>query len=154
METIIRAAKDKDFEAVHQLIIELAVYEKEPDQVETSPDSLRENACGKNPLVHILVAEKQGVIVGFALYYFAYSTWKGKSLYLEDFVVSESNRRQGIGERLFEAVMSEAKSADCQRMDWQVLDWNEPAINFYKKHKANLEAGWLNGRFYKNDLYN
>lgn len=153
METIIRPAAESDLNAIHQLIIELAEYEKEPNEVDTTVSTLAENAFGSNPLIHILVAENNAKIIGFALYYFAYSTWKGKSLYLEDFVVNAEYRRQGIGEKLFECVIEQAKSNNCQRMDWQVLDWNTPAINFYKKYDAKLESGWLNGRFYKSDLY-
>ncbi len=147
---MIRKVKKEDLVTVLKLIVQLAEYEKEPDEVDMTLSQLEndfENAC-----FDAVVALKNDEVVGFALYYFGYSTWKGKTLYLEDFVVSEQKRGQGIGKLLFEAIIQEAKNTDCQRMDWQVLDWNEPAINFYKKYEAKLEEGWLNGRFYSEDL--
>jgi len=90
------------------------------------------------------VAESDGQVVGMALYYTAYSTWKGRMLFLEDFVVTQSRRRQGIGELIFEKVIEEARRIGANRMKWQVLDWNKPALQFYEKYKAHIEDNWLN----------
>ena len=110
-------------------------------------DHFVEVGFGSNPVWKAFVAESNGVILGFALYYVRYSTWKGSRLYLEDFIVTEEARGTGIGSKLFDRVMQEAKEKGFNGMSWQVLDWNEPAINFYKKYNANLEAGWLNASF-------
>lgn len=99
-------------------------------------------------ICHAIVAEEKNEIVGFALYYISYSTWKGRCLYLEDFYVKESNRQQGIGGLLFEEIVSIAQTIQVKRMDWQVLEWNEPAIQFYKKYDAILDPEWLNGRLF------
>ncbi len=150
MSPCVKKIRTVDLPAVLSLINELALYEKAPDEVEMTLDQLQkdfETGCFDD----LVVLENEQVL-GFALYYFGYSTWKGKTLYLEDFVVSEEKRGRGIGKLLFEAIIQEAKQTSCKRMDWQVLDWNEPAINFYKKYDAKLEAGWLNGRFYAQDL--
>ncbi|MBC8475074.1 MAG: GNAT family N-acetyltransferase, partial [Bacteroidetes bacterium] len=101
-----------------------------------------------------LVAEVENIVVGFALYYTGYSTWKGRTLYLEDFLVSENHRGRGIGKLLFDAVVLEAKKRDVKRMDWQIIDWNEPAINFYKKYNATLDGEWINGRLFEEDIRN
>lgn len=145
---LIRKATAEDASLIHQLICELAVYEKAGNEVKTTPEELLRDGFGKNPVFECLVAELENEIIGFALYFTGYSTWKGKTLYLEDFLVTESQRGQGVGKLLFDAVIAEAKRRKVRRMDWQVLDWNEPAINFYKKYGAALDPEWLNGRFY------
>lgn len=147
---IIRKAEKKDLAAIHALVTELAVYEKEPEAVTaTLKDYETDFEAG---IFEAQVAEVDGAIGGMALYYLAYSTWKGRMLFLEDFVVTERYRRQGIGELIFEAVIAEARKHGANRMKWQVLDWNEPAINFYKKYNARIEDGWLNANFSKEQL--
>lgn len=145
MQVNIRRAVKEDCEALLALIQELAVYEKAPEQVTVTLEHFEESGFGKNPVWWGFVAELEGVVVGFALYYIRYSTWKGQCLYLEDFLVTEAHRGKGIGAMLFERVMQEAKEKGFKRMVWQVLDWNEPAINFYKKYDANLDPEWING---------
>ena len=145
MQINIRRAVKEDCEALLALIQELAVYEKAPEQVTVTLEHFEESGFGKNPVWWGFVAELEGVVVGFALYYIRYSTWKGQCLYLEDFLVTEAHRGKGIGAMLFERVMQEAKEKGFKRMVWQVLDWNEPAINFYKKYDANLDPEWING---------
>jgi GNAT superfamily N-acetyltransferase len=143
----IREAKLGDEKAIFDLIYALAVYEKAPEQVTNTPEQLgidlfKDNICSA------LVAEEEGLIVGFSLYYISYSTWKGRCLYLEDFFVLPDKRRDGIGQILFDQTVSIAVKLGVKRMDWQVLEWNEPALNFYRKNKATLDAEWINGRLF------
>ncbi|WP_316736849.1 GNAT family N-acetyltransferase [Pedobacter aquatilis] len=144
MNVNIRLAVADDCQRLLELINELAVYEKAPQEVTVSLEHFIEAGFGKNPVWKAFVAEVDEKIVGFALYYTRYSTWKGCRLYLEDFIVTEDFRGKGIGKILFEAVINEAKNGNYSGMVWQVLDWNEPAINFYNKYHASFEAGWLN----------
>ncbi|MFN3917480.1 MAG: GNAT family N-acetyltransferase [Flavobacteriales bacterium] len=148
MEVIIRKANSADVEVIHKLICELAVYEKAENHVKTTPEELLRDGFGASPVFECIVAEAKNEVVGFALFYTAYSTWKGKTLYLEDFLVTESLRGNGIGKLLFEEVIREAKRRGVRRMAWQVLEWNERAINFYKKYNTVLDSEWINGRFY------
>jgi len=144
MTIAVRPATRNDLEAVHGLVVELAIYEKEPDAVTaTIEDYQRDFADG---VFQAHVAEDGNEIVGMTLYYLTYSTWRGKMLYLEDFVVRESRRREGIGELLFENVINVAKETNCRLLKWQVLDWNTPAVNFYKKYQATIEKDWWNGK--------
>ncbi|MBU3743429.1 MAG: GNAT family N-acetyltransferase [Sediminibacterium sp.] len=145
MQVNIRRAVKEDCPALLALIRELAEYEKAPEQVTVTLTHFEESGFGNHPVWWGFVAELEGVVVGFALYYIRYSTWKGQCLYLEDFLVTEAHRGKGIGALLFERVMQEAKDKGFRRMVWQVLDWNEPAINFYKKYNANLDPEWVNG---------
>ncbi|MFK8038532.1 MAG: N-acetyltransferase family protein [Crocinitomicaceae bacterium] len=146
-DIIIREAESADMVAVHSLITELAVYEKAANQVINTVDQLIEDGFGPIPLFDCLVAELDKEVVGFALFYTSYSTWKGACLYLEDFLVTESKRGQGIGVLLFDTVYEIAKTRQVGRFEWQVLDWNEPAINFYKKYNnVILDPEWLNGK--------
>lgn len=147
MKVHIRSAKEADVSAIFSLIQELAEYELAPEQVTNTPENLKSDLFDKN-LCEAIVAEKENQIVGFALYYTSYSTWKGACLYLEDFYVVETERQHGIGQLLFNQVVSTAKERKVQRMDWQVLTWNEPAIRFYEKQKAILDPEWLNGRLF------
>jgi GNAT superfamily N-acetyltransferase len=144
---IIRKGEKRDLPATLDLIKELAVYEKEPDAVVVDLESMERDGFGSNKVFDFFVAELDNEIYGIAVYYFKYSTWKGTCLYLEDIVVSESKRSLGIGSRLFESVVDVAKSRKCRRMEWQVLEWNEPAIAFYKKHKAIFDHEWINVKF-------
>jgi ribosomal protein S18 acetylase RimI-like enzyme len=143
----IRIAQLGDEIAIHQLIIELAVFEKEPNAVINTPEKLAVDLF-KDKVCHAFVAEIDEQIVGFALYYFSYSTWKGRALYLEDIYIKEDFRNRKIGNSLFDKVVEESKKANVKRMDWQVLNWNEPAILFYKKKEAILDSDWTNGRLY------
>ena len=140
----IRFAESADLEAIRGLVIELAIFEKEPDAVlATNDDYLKAFESG---LIKVLVAEIADQIVGMALFYDTFSTWKGKMLYLEDFVVKEKHRSEGIGKALFDATLAYAKESGCKLMKWQVLDWNEKAIKFYEREGAMIEREWWNGK--------
>lgn len=138
----IRDATEHDIPAIHALVYELAVYEKEPEAVRTTPEEYLEDF--KNGLFESRVAEMDGRVVGMTLFFMAYSTWKGKMLYLDDFVVSEPFRRFGIGQMLYDDFIEEGRRRGCRLVKWQVLDWNEPAIRFYEKNNAIIETGWWN----------
>ena len=144
MEIIIRKAVRKDCARMMELIQELATYEKAPDEVTVSLSHFEESGFGANPVWWAFVAEAQGVVIGMALYYIRYSTWKGQRMYLEDILVTEDMRGQKIGSQLMDALIVEAKEKGFNGMNWQVLDWNEPAINFYKKYNANFDPEWVN----------
>ena len=143
----IRNALARDVAAIHSLIIALAVYEKEPNAVINTPENLLEDLF-THKRCFAIVAEDQKQIIGFALYYFGYSTWKGRTLYLEDIFVQENARKKGVGQALFNEILKKAKKEKVKRMDWQVLTWNTPAINFYKKNRAFLDEDWINGRLF------
>lgn len=143
----IRAALLGDEQAIFELIYALAVYEKAPEQVTNSAAQLRIDLF-EDPICSAFVAEDKGQIIGFALYYISYSTWKGRCLYLEDFFVIPEKRKQGVGEQLFHVIIDKAKELGVKRMDWQVLEWNQPALDFYNKHQAILDGEWINGRFF------
>ena len=147
MVSIIRKANRSDVAAIFGLIEELALYEKAPDQVTNSIENLTIDLFDKC-LCEAIVAEFNTEIVGFALFYTSYSTWKGACLYLEDFYVKEEKRKHGIGQSLFDEILRIAKIKNVKRMDWQVLEWNEPAIRFYQKQQAILDPEWLNGRLF------
>lgn len=147
METQLRFAVKEDCPRLLELIHELAVYEKMPEEVTVTLQEFEAAGFGENPVWKAFVVEADHAIQGFALYYTRYSTWKGCRLYLEDFIVTESQRGKGYGKLLFERVMQEAREGNYNGMNWQVLDWNEPAIGFYKKYAAQIDAGWLNASF-------
>lgn len=140
----IRPGKKEDLPRVLELIRELAEYERAPNEVTNTVALMEEDGFGSHPVYGFFVAESQRVIVGLSLYYWRYSTWKGKRLYLEDIIVTESQRGKGTGKLLFEQTMKKALQENCSGMMWQVLDWNEPAINFYKKYGTKIAADWLN----------
>ncbi|MFC0183761.1 N-acetylglutamate synthase, GNAT family [Pseudarcicella hirudinis] len=140
----IRKGTRADVPATFELIKELAVYEKALHEVTNSVEQMYIDGFGEKPIFDFFVAEVNGEIVGTAIYYFRYSTWKGKRLYLEDLVVKESMRGQGLGEKLLEAIIQEARDTQSTGVMWQVLDWNEPAINFYKKFGAQFDGEWIN----------
>lgn len=143
-EVIIRKAVQEDCEPMLELIKELADYEKALHEVTLTLDQFIEDGFGKSPVWGAFVAEFNGKIVGISLYYDRYSTWKGKRLYLEDLVVTENLRGKQIGKKLFEATMEYGKSNQYSGMVFQVLNWNEPAINFYKKYSPKFDDEWLN----------
>ena len=147
MKPNIRIAKRSDVTAIFALIQELALYEKAPEQVTNTAEKLSIDLFDEH-LCEAIVAELDSEIVGFALYYTSYSTWKGACLYLEDFYVKEEVRKLGIGQQLFDEIVLIAKARNVKRMDWQVLEWNEPAIRFYEKQQALLDPEWLNGRLF------
>ncbi|GHE57956.1 MULTISPECIES: GNAT family N-acetyltransferase [Roseivirga] len=140
----IRKGVKSDLPSVLELIKELAVYEKALHEVEITLEQLEEDGFGEEPVFQFLVATENEQIVGLALYYFRYSTWKGKAIYLEDLVVKESHRGKGYGQKLLDAIVEEARQTGSKQVRWQVLDWNEPAINFYKKLGAHLDGEWIN----------
>lgn len=151
MSITIRRAVKEDCPRLMELIHELAVFEKAPDEVTVAMEHFVESGFGPNPVWWAFVAASpdpagggEEIVYGFALYYIRYSTWKGQRLYLEDLLVSEAMRGKGIGKLLFERVLEETKEKKYSGMVWQVLDWNEPAINFYKKYNAVIDDGWMN----------
>jgi GNAT superfamily N-acetyltransferase len=143
---IIRQAKREDVPSIFALVQELALYENAPDAVTTSIQSYEDDF--DSHIYEAIVAELEGEVIGMALYYMSFSTWKGKMLYLEDFVVKETHRRYGAGQLLFDAFLAKAREKKCVMVKWQVLDWNEPAIRFYEKNKAIIEREWWNGKIF------
>ena len=139
----IRKGTIEDMPRVLELIRELAVFEKQPDAVQVTVADLERDGFGPKPLFQTLVAEIDGEIPGIALFYNRYSTWKGKTIHLEDLIVSEKYRGSGIGMKLYQAVMEEAKKQNVRRVEWNVLDWNTPAISFYEKTGAVVFKDWL-----------
>ena len=145
---MIRAAIVQDIPAIFSLIQELASYERAPEQVVNTPAQL-EIDLFEDQICHAIVAKNEtDVVIGFALYYISYSTWKGRCLYLEDFYVQEAERKQGYGQALFDEIVHIAKKMGVKRMDWQVLDWNHTALNFYRRNHASLDPEWINGRLF------
>jgi GNAT superfamily N-acetyltransferase len=154
MNVNIRVAHKQDCPRLLELITELAVYEKAPDEVTVSLQEFEDAGFGNKPVWKAFVAEIDGLVIGFALYYIRYSTWKGSRLYLEDLIITEEHRGKRIGKLLFDRIITETREMGLSGMVWQVLDWNEPAINFYNKYKANIEAGWLNASLSKEQILN
>jgi len=148
MKINIRRAFKEDCPRLLELITELAVYEKAPDDVTVTLAHFEESGFGDKPVWWSFVAEENGAIHGFALYYIRYSTWKGQAMYLEDIIVTESMRGKKIGKLLFDRLIEEAKEKKLHRIVWQVLEWNEPAINFYKKYNADFDGEWVNCSLY------
>lgn len=144
MDCTIRPATPSDCAAMMDLIYELARYEKAPKEVTVSMEEFVDAGFGKQPVWGAFVAQYNEKIVGISLYYIRYSTWKGRRLYLEDLIVTEKFRGKGIGKRLLDKTIAYAKEKKYSGMMWQVLDWNEPAIRFYEKYKADFDAGWIN----------
>lgn len=148
MSITIRRAEKKDCPRLLELITELAVYEKAPDDVTVTLDHFEASGFGEHPVWWAFVAEEGNMIHGFALYYIRYSTWKGQAMYLEDIIVTEAMRGKKMGRLLFDRLIEEARDRKLNRIIWQVLEWNEPAINFYKKYNAQFDGEWLNCSLY------
>lgn len=143
-EIVIREATITDCPSMMELVHELAVFERAPDEVTVSMEHFKGSGFGDKPVWWAIVAEVDGVVVGFALYYIRYSTWKGQRMYLEDILVTESWRGKGVGSMLMDRLIIIAKEKGFSGMLWQVLDWNEPAIKFYKKYDAKFDPEWVN----------
>ncbi|MDQ6762575.1 MAG: GNAT family N-acetyltransferase [Bacteroidota bacterium] len=145
MEIIIRKAEKEDCKRMMELVHELAVFERAPKEVTVQFDHFVESGCGEKPVWWAFVAEVDGVVEGFGLYYIRYSTWKGQRMYLEDFIVNEKLRGHGVGTLIFDRLIEEAKEKKFSGIVWQVLDWNATAINFYNKYEGvEIDSGWLN----------
>ncbi len=153
-EIIIRKGRKEDLSDVLRLVYELADFEKAPDAVTNTISDMETDGFGPHPVFEFYVAEVNQEITGIALYYIKYSTWKGKGLYLDDLIVTEKLRGKGIGKKLLDAFMLEAQKADAKQVHWQVLDWNTPAINFYKKVGASIEAEWLDCKMIDEQIQN
>jgi GNAT superfamily N-acetyltransferase len=154
MNITIREGVKGDLPSVLKLIKELADYENALDQVTITLHDLEQDGFGSHPCYWFLVAEKEDKIIGLSFFWIRYSTWKGKFLYLEDFVIKEEYRRHGIGSKLFEETIRICKQLNLNGMIWQVLDWNSPAINFYKKFNAEISKDWLNGKLTEKQIEN
>lgn len=144
MPITIQGAHLEDCPRLLELVKELAHYERAPHEVTVSLRHFEESGFGENPVWWALTAKHKEDIVGFALYYIRYSTWKGQRMYLEDIIVTEAWRGQGIGSLLMDALIEEGKAKGFNGMLWQVLNWNEPAINFYKKYNCKFDEEWVN----------
>jgi ribosomal protein S18 acetylase RimI-like enzyme len=146
MSFIIRKGTKQDIPAMMRLVMELATFEREPEAVVNTEKMLMEDGFGEYPIYRVFVAEEaaSGDVIGMALYYTAYSTWKGRLLYLDDLVVTENYRQYGIGLKLINEVLKAAQADKVEQIRWQVLDWNTPAIEFYKKLGAKLDPSWIN----------
>tara|TARA_E500000331_G_C16895125_1_gene556443 strand:- start:38 stop:508 length:471 start_codon:yes stop_codon:yes gene_type:complete len=152
MKITIREGIKEDLPAVLWLIKELADFEKSLDEVTITLEDLENDGFGDRPWFWFLVAEENNEIVGLSFYWIRYSTWKGKFLFLEDFVIKKEYRRSGIGSKLFEETIKICKKKDLNGMIWQVLDWNSQARNFYKKYNADISNEWLNGKLTKKQI--
>jgi GNAT superfamily N-acetyltransferase len=144
MHYTIRRAVKEDCPRLLELIRELAAFVNSPEAVTVSEAHFAESGFGDQPVWWAFVAESEGIVVGFAVYYIRYSTWKGQQLYLEDLLVTREARRHGIGKALLARLIAEAEARKASGVTWQVLDWNQPAIDFYTKLGADMSSGWIN----------
>ncbi|MDA8971020.1 GNAT family N-acetyltransferase [Flavobacteriaceae bacterium] len=154
MSVVVRKATKEDMPDVLELIKELAVFEKQPNAVQINIDTLVTEGFGNQPLFTCFVSLLEGQIVGMALCYFRFSTWKGRSVHLEDLIVKESKRGQGVGMALYKRVMEYAASFNVKRVEWVVLGWNTPAIKFYEKTGATILKDWYLAQFDQEGLSN
>lgn len=141
---LIRKGNPDDLPQALSLIQELALFENAPHEVVTTVAQMQQDGFGENPVYKMIVAEFNGELVGLAVYFLKYSTWKGKGVYLDDLIVKEAFRKHGIGKLLFNAVAEDSVALNAKQLHWQVLDWNENAINFYKKYNATFDSEWIN----------
>ena len=154
MKVLVRKGIKKDIPAVLGLIKELALFEKAPQEVTNTEADMERDGFGENPVFRMLVAESENLVIGIAIYFIKYSTWKGKGVYLDDIVVGEAFRGQGVGVKLFDAVIEDCKLIGAKQLHWQVLDWNETAINFYKKYDACFDDEWINCKLTEQKIIN
>ena len=152
MSYTIEIALESDVPDILRLIKELAVYEKAANEVTVKESDLLKDGFGDDKIFDCFVARENESVLGIALIYTKYSTWKGRCIFLEDIIVSEDERGRGIGKELFRAVVKHAKNKAAGRLEWQVLDWNEPAIGFYKKFNSEFDPSWINCRFTREQL--
>ena len=152
METTIREATANDMHEVLSLIKELAEFEKAPDAVDITVDDLVKDGFNHNPNFKALVAETDGKVVGMALFFIGYSTWKGKMLFLDDLVVKKDWRKKGIGANLLDSVVAYAAEINAKVLKWQVLDWNKPAIDFYESYGVKFDGEWIDCKLYKDQI--
>lgn len=152
MKIEVRKGQKEDLTGALKLIKELAVYEKAPSEVVVTVEQMQNWGFGPEKIFDFFVLLKEGEIIGLALYYYKYSTWKGKCVFLEDIVITEHERKNGYGKLLFNEVVKVAKHEGVERMEWQVLNWNTPAIQFYKKYNAIMDDEWINGKLTKMQL--
>ncbi|MEY4111297.1 MAG: hypothetical protein RLZZ46_1653 [Bacteroidota bacterium] len=147
-DVIIRAGRQTDISAALGLVKELALFERAPDAVVVSEQEMLKAGFGQDKIFEFFVAESNAEVIGIAIYYYKYSTWKGRCLYLDDLIVTESRRGKGTGKRLLEAVLEKGRETGVRRVEWQVLDWNTSAIDFYKSFGVKLDGEWINCHFY------
>ncbi len=154
MSFIIRHGDEKDVPGIMKLVRELALFERAPEAVVNTEKMLREDGFGKHPIYKVIIAEAVNTneVIGMALYYTAYSTWKGRMLFLDDLVVTESYRRYGIGRKLINEFLRDAKEQGVNQIRWQVLDWNTPAIEFYKSLGVEFDAEWITCKMNKDQI--
>ena len=145
----VRPGEKEDLQSVHDLICELADFEGSLHEVQITLSDLEKDGFGPTKFYDFLVAENENKIIGLSFYWIRYSTWKGKFLFLEDFVIKQEYRGKGVGSKLFEATIKKCNELNLNGMTWQVLDWNTQAINFYKKYNSNISGEWLNGKLNK-----
>ena len=148
----IRKGKKSDLPQILKLIKELAEYENSLNQVSITIEQLEHDGFSEAPAYYFLIAEKHNEIIGMSFYFIRYSTWKGKFLFLEDFIIKKNHRRSGIGTKLFNETIKICQTEKLNGMCWQVLDWNIPAINFYKKYDSKISGKWLNGKLTKEQI--
>lgn len=154
INVLIRKGYKSDLPMVLDLIKELALYENSAGEVILTVEDLERDGFGEHPVFNFFVAENNKEIIGLALYYIKYSTWKGKCIFLEDIIVTEQFRNQGVGKKLFDEVVEAAKKMNVQRLEWQVLDWNKPAIKFYEKLNSLFDTNWINCKITKEQIEN
>lgn len=149
MNVSVRWAKADDCDAMHDLVKELALFERAPHEVATNPFVFQQDGFGAEPAFKAFVAEVNTEVIGMCLFHAAFSTWKGKYIYLDDLIVREAFRNRGIGKMLFEKLIQHCKEINVNQLRWHVLDWNEPAITFYKRYHASLDSTWITGKLSK-----
>lgn len=152
MKAIIRQAKVEDSTAILSLINELAVFEKEPESVNLNVSDIEQFGFGENPLFQCLVAEVENKVIGIALYYQRFSTWKGPTYHLEDLIVTEASKGKGFGTQLYVAFIEKAYESSVERIEWNVLNWNTPAIGFYEKSGATVLHDWSTVQMHKAEM--
>ncbi len=154
MSIVVRKAVIEDVPQIRKLVEGLALYEKAPEEVTVSLEEFTQDGFGENPVYQCRVAVAENTIIGFSLFYIAYSTWKGKIVYLDDLFVEEAYRKSGTGKQLIDEVIFYAKEINANQVRWAVLEWNEPAISFYKKLQVEFDAAWIQCKLNKEQINN